>query len=365
MPNEGKARHLARDEKEKELDRKLKEKEKELERRMKEVEDMEKKAEAERLRKEKERTSKKKKDETLDKSDENTAETEEAVTASPRSDRKRKRKDAGRKKARKETLSDSSDEDYEKFTIQARTKIPTLEEGMAYAKYKINVDMWKNAMKDYMSKKGMGMALLQALPDEDNRGGLKDQAWKKLGKEKLASKKGVANLLGFLDKKLPKTDFVRCIDLNDSHAAIKYQDGESVDKYIAEAQEIWDQMGELGWPVPAHMKCAALIRGLNLTGTEVHLIASKLSIEADDLEDQTIDTIKDFVDTNRVLTKASNLGKIKEEENVNIMGGAIGYKARGELEGVENALIVHSTYIVIFAERRDTSKGNAQRTKKE
>ena len=109
---------------------------------------------------------------------------------------------------------------------------------MTYAKYKTNVDMWKIAMKGYMSKKDMGMALLQALPDEDNRGGLKDQAWKKLGKEKLASKKGVANLLGFLDKKLPKTDFVRCIDLNDKHAAIKYQDGWSIDKYIAEAQQI-------------------------------------------------------------------------------------------------------------------------------
>ena len=125
----------------------------------------------------------------LDESDENAAETEEAVTASPRSDRKRKRKDAGRKKARKETLSESSDEDYGKLTLQARTKVPTLEKGMTYAKYKINVDMWKIAMKDYMSKKDMGMALLQALPNEDKRGGLRDQAWKKLGDDLRTRKK--------------------------------------------------------------------------------------------------------------------------------------------------------------------------------
>ena len=40
---------------------------------------------------------------------------------------------------------------------------------MTYAKYKNNVDIWKHAMKEHMGKKDMGMALLQALPDEDNR----------------------------------------------------------------------------------------------------------------------------------------------------------------------------------------------------
>ena len=278
MSDEEEARRLA-----------LEQKEKELERKMKEVEEMKKEAEAEKLRKEKERTDKKEKDkakkeklknlqqqigEVMGDSDENAAATEEAVTTSPRSGRKRKRKDAGKKKARKETPSESSDEDYRKFTLQARTKVPTLEKGMTYAKYKTNVDMWKIAMKGHMSKKDMGMALLQALPNEDNRGGLKDQAWKKLRGEKLASKEGVANLLEFLDKKLLKTDFVRCIDLNDKHAAIKYQDGWSINKYIAEAQQIWDQMEELSCPVSAPMKCATLIRGLNLTGTQVHLIAS-------------------------------------------------------------------------------------------
>ena len=89
------------------------------------------------------------------------------------------------------------------------------------------------------------------------------------------------------------------------------------------------------------MKCATLIRGLNLTDTQVHLIASKLTIGADDLEDQTIDAIKAFVDTNRVLTKANNLGKVKEEEKVNITEDALGYEVRDELVGVENALIVH------------------------
>ena len=57
---------------------------------------------------------------------------------------------------------------------------------MTYAKYKTNVDMWKNAMKGYMSGKAMGMTLLQSLPNEDNRGEIKEQAWKKLGMDKLA-----------------------------------------------------------------------------------------------------------------------------------------------------------------------------------
>ena len=83
-------------------------------------------------------------------------------------------------------------------------------------------------------------------------------------------------------------------------------------------------MEELSCPVSAPMKCATLIRGLNLTGTQVHLIASKLSIGADDLEDQTIDAIKAFADTNRILTKASNLGRVKEEENVNLTEDALG-----------------------------------------
>ena len=64
------------------------------------------------------------------------------------------------------------------------------------------------------------------------------------------------------------------------------------------------------------MKCATLIRGLNLTDTEVHLIASKLSIGADDLEDQTIDTIKDLADvSDNIQAKLLALKKhiLKEE----------------------------------------------------
>ena len=99
---------------------------------------------------------------------ESAAATEEVITTSPESGKKRKKKEERKKKARKETPSVSSDEDYRKFTLQARTKVPTLEKGMTYAKYKTNVDMWKIAMKGYMSKKDMGMALLQALPNEDN-----------------------------------------------------------------------------------------------------------------------------------------------------------------------------------------------------
>ena len=43
---------------------------------------------------------------------------------------------------------------------------------------------------DQMSQKDMGMALLQALPDDDNISGIKTQAWKQLGIDKLGSKQG-------------------------------------------------------------------------------------------------------------------------------------------------------------------------------
>ena len=76
----------------------------------------------------------------------------------------------------------------------------------------------------------------------------------------------------------------------------------------------------MGYSVSAPVKCATLIRGLNLTETQVHLIASKLSIGAVDLEGQTVEAIKAFTDTNRVLTKANKPKKTKEEENVNIQG---------------------------------------------
>ena len=223
IPDEEEAHRLTMDEKREELDRKVKEKEEELARKEKEVEELKKKveeerlkkekeAEEERLRMEKEMADKKEKErakkeklknlqqqlgkvmEELDESavateepDETTTAVvpEEAVTTSPRNGKKRKRKDAEKKKARKETPSESSDEEYRKFSSQARIKVPTLEKGMTYGKYKTNVDMWKIAMKGYMDKKDMGLTLLQALPDEDNRGGLKNQAWKKLGSENL------------------------------------------------------------------------------------------------------------------------------------------------------------------------------------
>ena len=149
----------------------------------------------------------------------------------------------------------------------------------------------------------------------------------------------MTNLIQFLDKKLLKTDFVRCIELNDKHTAIKHQEGWSIDKYIAEAQQIWEQIADLGYSVPAPMKFATLIRGLNLTETQVHLIASKLSVGAIDLEEQTVDAIKAFTDTNRVLTKANKLKKTKEEESVNIAEDALGYKIGEEPDEVEEALI--------------------------
>ena len=282
---------------------------------------------------------KKKLEEALEGSDDSGTSAEEVVPTSPESVTKKKKRGDKKKKVKKVTSSESSDEDYRKFTLQARTKVPTLEKGMTYAKYKINVDMWKNAMKGYMNEKDMGMTLLQSLPNEDNRGGIKEQAWKKLGRDKLACKNGVTNLLQFLDKKLLKTDFVRCIELNDKHIAIKHQEGWSIDKYIAEAQQIWEQISDLGYSVPAPMKCASLIRGLNLTETQVHLIASKLSIGAIDLEEQTVDAIKAFADTNRVLTKANNSGKTKDEESVNIAEDALGYKIGEEPDEVDEALV--------------------------
>ena len=335
------------EEKEKELETR----EKKLEKKEKEVEAEKAKKKAEKAKKDEEKASKRSKrkerkeelkkllEEEIEDSDESEASVEEADPTSPESGPKKEKKGGKKKKARKMNSSESSDEGCTRFTLQARTKVPTIEKGMTYAKYKTNVDMWKHAMKGCMSEKSMGMALLQSLPNEDNRGGIKEQAWKKLGEAELTCKDGVDNLLQFLKKKLLKTDFVRCIELNDKHTAIKHQEGWSIDKYIAEAQQIWEQIADMGYAVPAPMKCATLIRGLNLTETQVHLIASKLSVRATDLEEQTVDAIKAFTDTNRVLTKANKLRKTKEEESVNIAEDALGYKIGEEPDEVDEALV--------------------------
>ena len=217
----------------------IEEREKELETRMKRLEEKEKEVEAEKAKKDEEKAArrdrrkerkedlkklKQKLEEALEGSDESEASVEETVPTTPESVPRKEKKGEKKKKARKVNPSESSDEGCTKFTLKASTKVPTLEKGMTYAKYKINVDMWKNAMKGYMSEKNMGMTLLQSLPNEDNRGGIKEQAWKKLGRDKLACKDGVTNFLQFLDKKLLKTDFVRCIELNDKHTAIKHQE---------------------------------------------------------------------------------------------------------------------------------------------
>ena len=224
----------------------LDEREKEIEMRMKNLEEKEKEAEAEKAKKEAEKAKKdeettarrdrrkerkedlKKLQQRLEKalegSDESEASVEETVPTTPESVPRKEKKGEKKKKVRKVSHSESSDEGCTKFTLQARTKVPTLEKGMTYAKYKINVDMWKSAMKGYMSEKNMGMTLLQSLPNEDNRGGIKEQAWKKLGIDKLLCRDGVKNLLQFLDKKLLKTNFVRCIELKEvCHALFAYQ----------------------------------------------------------------------------------------------------------------------------------------------
>ena len=148
---------------------------------------------------------------------------------------RKERKGEKKKKVRKANHSESSDEGCMKFTLQARNKVPTLEKRMTYAEHRINVDTWEKAVKGYLSEKNMEMTLLQFLPNKDNRGGIKEQAWRKLGKDKLVCKDGVTKLHQFLDKKLLKTDSVRCIELNGKHMAIKHQEGRSVDKYIAKS----------------------------------------------------------------------------------------------------------------------------------
>ena len=46
--------------------------------------------------------------------------------------------------------------------------------------------------------------------------------------------------------------------------------------------------------------CATLIRGLKLTKTQAHLISSKISLRAADIEDQVIEAIKAFSDKTQV-----------------------------------------------------------------
>ena len=95
----------------------------------------------------------------------------------------------------------------------------------------------------------------------------------------------------------------------------------------------------MGYSVPAPVKCATLIRGLNLTETQVHLIASRLSIRVVVLEEQTVEAVKALTDTNRVLTKANKLKKIKEEESVNIAEDALGYKMGEGADKADEALV--------------------------
>ena len=264
-------------------------------------------------------------------SDDNSSDSDEALKKylKKKLEKKKKKKKVEKKKRESDKeCSDSSGEEIRGMTT-SKIKVPTLEKGMTYMKYKANVDMWMHSMKACMKKENMGMALLQSLPDQDNRGGLKDTAWKKLGSAKIASKDGVKNLLAFLDSKLLKADFVRCIELNDRHMAIKQLQGWSIDKYIAEAQTIWDQIAELGYCVPAPMKCATLIRGLNLTETQVHLISSKISLRAADLEDQVIDAIKSFADTSQVLVKKNKDGEM-DSVGVNVMEDALGFQVGDE-----------------------------------
>ena len=137
------ARHLEREEKEKEVEtrswtqkdlerkmsddeaRHLEREEKEVEIRRKQMEEREKEIEGEKVKKDREKVA---------------------------------------KKNRKE---ERSDEDCRRFTLQARTKAPTPERGLTYAKVDTwKVDTWKNAKKACMNEKDMGMTLIQATNQE-------------------------------------------------------------------------------------------------------------------------------------------------------------------------------------------------------
>ena len=70
---------------------------------------------------------------------------------------------------------------------------------------------------------------------------------------------------------------------------------------------------DTGHSVPAPMECATLIRGLNLTDTQVHPIASRLSIRAVDREEQTVEGIKASTAQEACLPKPMNRRKLKRK----------------------------------------------------
>ena len=159
----------------------------------------------------------------------------EEVEYEEETERNNKKKNKRKKRKKSSSSSDEGRESKRRVAV-TKMKVPTLEEGTTYNKYRMNVEMWVAGVRHTMNEEDMAMNLLQALPDKDNRGGLKGQIWKKHGEKGLRNRRGVEIFLDFMDRKMKKADFVRCIELNDRHMAIKQKQGWNIDKYIAEAQ---------------------------------------------------------------------------------------------------------------------------------
>ena len=94
---------------------------------------------------------------------------------------------------------------------------------------------------------------------------------------------------------------------------------------------------DTGHSVPAPMEGTTLIQGLNQTDTQVHPIASRLSIRAVDREEQTVEGIKASTDPSSVLAEASESEETKEEENVSTAEDAPGCKLREEVDKTDEA----------------------------
>ena len=94
----------------------------------------------------------------------------------------------------------------------------------------------------------------------------------------------------------------------------------------------------MGPSVSAPVECATHIRGLNQTDTQVHSIASRLSIRAVDREEQTVEGIKASTGPRSVPAETNEPEETKEEENVSTAEDAPGCKLREEVDKTDEAL---------------------------
>ena len=85
---------------------------------------------------------------------------------------------------------------------------------------------------------------------------------------------------------------------------------------------------------------------------QVHLIAGKLSIGATELVDQTVEAIKTFTDTSRILTKATKSKKTADEESVNIVEDALGYKIGEEANKADEVLVAGAHGVCSYCNKK-------------